>query len=256
MDEAGRAAEGALAAAAEPTSEERRLAQGLRLTSLDSTAAGVALPSFGAAAGARAGPLAGDAKLPGSTAGLPKGSLVDPLRPAAAPSAGATAPPAALKHAAAANGDAAQRLDVDAAQRLASLTQSTSTAATRAHFPALGPQPPALPPPPLPNAFGGGLGFGGDAGAAAALAALAGAARAPPAGGAEGPKPLNPPGGEYAAMLQQLAAAGALGGFGPAVLQQQQLLAAQMPWLALGLQARRPLETTCLTCSSIAPVYM
>ncbi|KAK9830640.1 hypothetical protein WJX81_008343 [Elliptochloris bilobata] len=103
-------------------------------------------------------------------------------------------------------------LDVTVARRIASLMQSTSTAATLAHFSGAGGS--------LSGAFAGGLGFGGDA--AAALAAMG--------GGAGGPA------GEYAAMLQQLAAAGGLGGFAPAVLQQQQLLAAQMPWLALGLQ--------------------
>ena len=42
---------------------------------------------------------------------------------------------------------------------------------------------------------------------------------------------------EYAAALQQLAAAGGMGAFAaPLFQQQQQLLTAQMPWLALGLQ--------------------
>lgn len=46
---------------------------------------------------------------------------------------------------------------------------------------------------------------------------------------------------EYAAALQQLAAAGGMGTFAaPLFQQQQQLLTAQMPWLALGLQVRRP----------------
>ena len=234
MDEAERAA-GAASAAAELTSEEKRLTHGLRLTSLDSTAARAQLPSFGAPASTRAGPLASDAKLPGPPAGLPKSSPPGPPRPSAAPAAGAKVPEPAKPNAAA-NGEATAapppQLDAAAAQRIASLTQSTSTAATLAHFSAPGPLLTSLPSP-LPNAFGGGLGFGSDA--AAALAALAGSGRAPSAVSAEGPQ-----GGEYAAMLQQLAAAGGLGSFAPAVLQQQQLLAAQMPWLALGLQAWRP----------------
>lgn len=46
---------------------------------------------------------------------------------------------------------------------------------------------------------------------------------------------------EYAAALQQLAAAGGMGAFAaPLFQQQQQLMTAQMPWLALGLQARCP----------------
>ncbi len=224
------------ARAALPPAEERP-AQGARLTSLDSSAS---VLQQVLCAGAR-GDARGDARgaLPGAgrwppgplqrlsaAAAAALGDARPPSAPAAAPAAPPAAPPVkgeaeqpSADASPGAPGLAVQPAlpDTLAAQRMASLTQSTSTAATAAHFAGSSGGP----------GRGGGAGFAG-AGTAfgAGAAALAAAALAP--------------GTEYAAAVQQLAAAGGMAGLFQQPLFQQHQLLAQMPWLALGLQARRP----------------
>jgi len=221
------------ARAAPPPAEEQP-AHGVRLNSLDSSASVLQQALCAGARGDARGSLPGAGRWPpgplqrlSAAAAAALGDARPPGAPAAAPSAAALAAPPVKGEAEQSPADPSPGApalavqpalpDTLASQRMASLTHSTSTAATAAHFAGSSGGP----------GRGGGAGFAGAGNAfGAGAAALAAAALAP--------------GTDYAAAVQQLAAAGGMAGLFQQPLFQQHQLLAQMPWLALGLQARRP----------------